>query len=538
MKIKYIHKIAAICSIGALGLAMFASCSDDCEPILKLNEQASLNAISSTSLVITAENCDEDFPPITWSEADYGPKSVVNYELTMTNKDNNKSIVLGTTEETALKFTNAQMNENLAKLSASPGVETNIEFSLVSKAYEALKDEAANKLECSMTCYDPNMKDITWHTAYVAVGYPNWDFSKSYMLGDIKDDGNFEGYVYFDDAAEFAIIDAQDPTKVLAEGQSVDAKGFYRINVDAEGNASHTESLKWGLIGSATSGGWDKDSEMEYDKDTRLWTIITSLVENDFKFRANNNWNYNYGAISDDKVSEISGELKAGGPNLKIPKTHAYKVILNLTEAGRYSYSYEETEVVLSSSFMTLPGSYQGWNPTGEDCYKVNSEARDFKYTGTYYFPDNTEFKFHDAGTWMGVVGDIKWNEEKTEAEFVIGDGGNIKIETGGYYRVSADTKKMVAKMNLTGWELIGDATPGGWDKGTLMTYNAKDKTWSITLDLEEGSFKFRWDASWEKNRGGDLDALTQDGKNIEIEAGNYTITYKPEEERATVVKN
>ena len=32
----------------------------------------------------------------------------------------------------------------------------------------------------------------------------------------------------------------------------------------------------------------------------------------------------------------------------------------------------------------------------------------------------------------------------KTSTTFVIGDGGNVKIEAAGYYRVGADTKKML----------------------------------------------------------------------------------------------
>ena len=71
--------------------------------------------------------------------------------------------------------------------------------------------------------------------------------------------------------------------------------------------------------------------------------------------------------------------------------------------------------------------------------------------------------KFYDSGTWIGVVGDITWNEAKTSTTFVIGDGGNVKIEAAGYYRVGADTKKMVATLDKTGWEIIGECY-SWWD--------------------------------------------------------------------------
>lgn len=65
------------------------------------------------------------------------------------------------------------------------------------------------------------------------------------------------------------------------------------------------------------------------------------------------------------------------------------------------------------------------------------------------------------------MVGNVTWDEAKAAASFVIGDGANIKIEDAGYYRVGADTKKMIATLAKTGWEVIGSATPGGWDKDT-----------------------------------------------------------------------
>ena len=120
---------------------------------------------------------------------------------------------------------------------------------------------------------------------------------------------------------------------------------------------------------------------MEYDKGTRLWTVITSMTDKEFKFRANSDWTINYGG---DGVTENG--LAPSGDNIKVPKESAYIITLDLTNAGRYTYAMEETTIEMSSAFMTLPGSYQGWSPEAESAYKVVSEARDFKYSGAYYF--------------------------------------------------------------------------------------------------------------------------------------------------------
>ena len=55
------------------------------------------------------------------------------------------------------------------------------------------------------------------------------------------------------------------------------------------------------------------------------------------------------------KLSELVGNLVAGGQNFKVVKASPYIITLNLTNAGKYTYSMEETTIELSSSAMTLP---------------------------------------------------------------------------------------------------------------------------------------------------------------------------------------
>ncbi|MDZ7633855.1 MAG: SusF/SusE family outer membrane protein [Bacteroidales bacterium] len=80
---------------------------------------------------------------------------------------------------------------------------------------------------------------------------------------------------------------------------------------------------------------------------------------------------------------------------------------------------------------------------------------------------------------------------------------------------------------------LIGSATPNGWDSPDQpMEYNPATGTWSITINLVVGEFKFRlnngwaWNIGYNKNNTGNLTDLFHDGDNIAITAaGNYTIT-------------
>ena len=51
-----------------------------------------------------------------------------------------------------------------------------------------------------------------------------------------------------------------------------------------------------GLIGTATPGGWDFDTNMVQDMDSaHLWTMTIMLVPGACKFRADDSWDINWG---------------------------------------------------------------------------------------------------------------------------------------------------------------------------------------------------------------------------------------------------
>jgi hypothetical protein len=171
---------------------------------------------------------------------------------------------------------------------------------------------------------------------------------------------------------------------------------------------------------------------------------------------------------------------------------------------------------------LGVPGSYQAWNPA-DSTTVIASVKSDGKYEGYINFPDpNTEFKFTQGPTW-----DNNWGD--TGADGTLNAGGdNIKAADAGYYKLNVDLLGLSYTMLKTTWAIIGDATPGGWDTDTPMTYDATNKIWTVTVDLVPGKVKFRANGNWDLNYGdtgakGSLDAggtdITGPG------AGNYTIT-------------
>ncbi len=515
-------------SIPAALLLTLAACEDEKTPVLELVKKAGFNQLEKSEVVITKNNLSEKFPKISWTPADYNG-AAVSYTVKMKNSEGGE-VDLGETTDCFLELDNSAINSLLAHSGAKPGKATECTFSLQSSAANGVNtDESENSVSIKVTAYDPKAENIDWDFAYVAVGYPKFDFEQSFLIGDPDGDGIYQGYVNIPEGmgTSFAVLDGKTMA-VISENNTLNPEtniGFVEIKAGTDGSIEISDKTEWGLIGSATSGSWDKDTKMDFDAKTGVWTAVTSLTDGEFKFRANGGWDINLGGSADN--------LTYGGDNLKVPAAHAYIVTLNLVNAGKYTYTMEETEIELSSEFLTVPGSFNGWNNQTKD-YRVTSAARDFVFSNTLYIgEDNAEFKFYDdaSGAWIGIVGD-----KLEDGSFKIGDGDNIKLDKAGYYKMTVDQKKMTASVVSTGWELIGGAIePYDWSVGIVMDYDPSTKTWSKTITVKDGEYKFRWAGAWDVNFGGALTGLEQDGANLNISAGTYKFVLDPEKKTATV---
>lgn len=121
---------------------------------------------------------------------------------------------------------------------------------------------------------------------------------------------------------------------------TVEEDGFYRVRFIEDNAAplgfSGYEIVKsnWGIIGTATPGGWDDDTDMTgpSSKGDYKWTIDINLLPGEFKFRENDGWDVNVGGPMDNATFDGANyELAAGG---------SYKITLDLDPKG-YTFSIE-----------------------------------------------------------------------------------------------------------------------------------------------------------------------------------------------------
>lgn len=224
-------------------------------------------------------------------------------------------------------------------------------------------------------------------------------------------------------------------------------------------------------------------------------------------------------------ASEEEGKFvgnNAGG-NIKI----AYNA-----DAKLYQIKFdmmEETWSVEALSFA--PYIYEVGNNTnwgsGVPCPLAGINY-DGNYKGFAYLNGEFKYKPHaDGNNWDG-----DW--EMAEGDALSGklnpDGGNnIPAPATGFYMMDVNVVDLTFTHTLISTiGLIGDATPGGWDTDTDMTFDETDGSWNVTIDLTDGKIKFRANDGWDINWGGSIDSPMFNQGDIAVSAGNYTIKFKP----------
>jgi hypothetical protein len=193
----------------------------------------------------------------------------------------------------------------------------------------------------------------------------------------------------------------------------------------------------------------------------------------------------------------------------------------------------------VSDYFLVGGSSAAGWTPENGIKLKYYSKVdagvkTEWYETFGYFTQAGDGLKLLPTNTgWTGDAGVDKNAAGKLTAT----DEGNIVVPADGFYRLKVTLKDGAVEggsyvLVPSEWGLIGNATAGGWDADTDMTFvGGKGKyEWTITLPLEGGKqIKFRENNSWDLNLGSDSGSvLTAGGKDITVEtSGNYTVKLK-----------
>ena len=171
-----------------------------------------------------------------------------------------------------------------------------------------------------------------------------------------------------------------------------------------------------------------------------------------------------------------------------------------------------------STSYLYVPGAYQGWDPaTAESMVSPTSNGI---YTGIIFFPEaNSEFKITTERNWANSYG------QTADGKLAFNGGGNIKAPRAGNLEIEVNTTANTISFKDHNWGIIGSATPKGWDADTDMKFDNTNQVWKLTVSLTAGEIKFRKNHDWGTNFGGANGSLLAGGANIAVAtAGTYDI--------------
>ena len=164
--------------------------------------------------------------------------------------------------------------------------------------------------------------------------------------------------------------------------------------------------------------------------------------------------------------------------------------------------------------FIYEIGNESGWGTA----HALRSPAQDGIYVGFYWL--DGEFKFKpNKDNWDN---DLEYvNGTTTGGTLTDGGGPNCPDPGAGFYQINLDAAGMTySLLKIESISMIGGFN--GWGEDLEMTYNTTEGCWEVTTDAVSGEFKFRANHDWAINWGGSENNLTQDGSNLNIEAGTY----------------
>jgi starch-binding outer membrane protein SusE/F len=181
--------------------------------------------------------------------------------------------------------------------------------------------------------------------------------------------GVFEGYIYepaggtyhfkFTSAPDWNHInygDAGTAGHLSTDGAAGDlvlpGPGLYELSANIASLTWSATPITWAIIGDATPNGWTNETEMTFDPATMSWSITLDMVTNgSFKFRANNDWNIDFGINPADNKIYYADNPILGGPgskpglnNLTVPASGNYTITLYLGDPQNYHYTAVKNE--------------------------------------------------------------------------------------------------------------------------------------------------------------------------------------------------
>lgn len=309
----YIYKLAAAFSL--LFLAASCSTGDDTLTTLSTVTFSAAPNVTPNTIVLSPANNYESVVTISWPAVQFPVNAPVTYAIQI---DVASDIVGGTAWANAKRFVAGEnvlsksfLGSELNAIAKDLGLAVDEPGQLVVRV-EATLNQTVYSAESAFTV-TPFLDVITETQIYMPGAYQGWNPAEAATLQAIEN-GVFQGYITFP-AGQLEFKFTKGPNwddfygnneqGNFAEGGDTNlaapAAGSYQVTVNLNTMTYTLTPYSWGVVGTATPGGWDVDTDMVYDYQNQQWTFTGALVAGALKFRLNDQWAVNYGSVNNDE---------------------------------------------------------------------------------------------------------------------------------------------------------------------------------------------------------------------------------------------
>lgn len=328
---------------------LLASCEDDIDKVFITDDPTSPSLVSPDNIAYEKADANNSIE-FTWTEADFGYDASITYgvQVSPTADFADKTILLTNQALSGTVKVNA-INSALLGWEFPVGEPAVVNFRAFATVGSDTDSVFSEPVEYTITPYE----DLpVYPMIYVPGAYQGWTpGAENGRLYSYASNAVYEGVLRLDggDPVEFKIAPAPNWDNSWGGSLTSTANGYsgtldgsggnfsvaagtykFKVNVD-DLTIEMIKTDDWGVIGSAVPPyDWSEDVNMIYNGQRQMWEITADFKAGEFKFRANDGWDLNYGDSGAD------GSLDAGGDNIPLASDGNYTIRLDL-EGNTYT---------------------------------------------------------------------------------------------------------------------------------------------------------------------------------------------------------
>lgn len=339
-------KLIKINFLAVIALMMTWGCVEEERTVISDNPGApQLSSPAAGSALVLTEDTAGEWVRFEFTPADFGYQAAVNYtvQVVPAGQGWENPMDVASSNSTIIQITQSEWNQRLIGRGYAADQENEVDMRIrasVGTAVAAVYSPVVSMLLV------PYSAQLTYARVYLPGDYQGWSpENPNTVIYSVNDDDIYDGYVHIlGGSGAFKInatpswdenyggvngvLEQNGPDIILPE-----PFGTFRLIVDMNaGTYTIGERRRWGLVGDATPGGWDADTPMEFNAAENVLTVTLDLVAGNFKFRGNNNWDFNYGDTG------LDGVLDAGGADIPIAEPGNYTVTMDWKTPGEITY--------------------------------------------------------------------------------------------------------------------------------------------------------------------------------------------------------